>query len=54
MKSLIGFFCLLALTAANYEAEDDVLILTSKNFDQAIKEFPYILVEFYAPWCGHW
>jgi len=27
--------------------------LTDANFDQAIKEFPQLLVEFYAPWCGH-
>ena len=38
---------------AKIETEDDVLVLTESNFDQAVKENELILVEFYAPWCGH-
>lgn len=30
--------------------EDDVLILTKKNFDKVVKENDVVLVEFYAPW----
>ncbi|XP_054722821.1 protein disulfide-isomerase A4-like [Uloborus diversus] len=33
--------------------EDDVLILNRDNFDLHISSKAIILVEFYAPWCGH-
>lgn len=35
------------------EKSEGIYILTEKNYDKAVKEFEYLLVYFYAPWCGH-
>ncbi|KAI7947962.1 hypothetical protein MJO28_009870 [Puccinia striiformis f. sp. tritici] len=35
------------------DAPDDVIELTSENFDTVVTPAPLILVEFMAPWCGH-
>ena len=36
-----------------FPEEDDVLVLGDKNLKEALDKFEFILVEFYAPWCGH-
>uniref|UniRef100_A0A061SM56 Protein disulfide-isomerase n=1 Tax=Tetraselmis sp. GSL018 TaxID=582737 RepID=A0A061SM56_9CHLO len=35
------------------DSEDQVIVLTEKNFDSVISSHKFVLVEFYAPWCGH-
>lgn len=33
--------------------EKDVVVLTASNFTKFVESHSYVLVEFYAPWCGH-
>merc|ERR1711936_1273173 len=54
MKSLV---CLLAVASLGLGAEvtkdEGVSVLTAENFDEVIEGNEFVLVEFYAPWCGH-
>ena len=46
--SFVPFF-----SAHEFPTEGRVLELEESNFEAAISSFDYILVDFYAPWCGH-
>jgi len=44
---------LIGLSFAEEGEDEAVVTLTTENFDAFIKENGKVLVEFYAPWCGH-
>ena len=51
-KLLLSLFITLSVSAVIQE-EDGVWVLNDSNFEEALSQQPDLLVEFYAPWCGH-
>ena len=35
------------------EKDNGVYVLTDDNFDSFVEDKSIVLLEFYAPWCGH-
>jgi len=50
----VGIVFVVPFAVETYRAwNDPVLTLTNSNFDKYVKNTKEIMVEFYAPWCGH-
>lgn len=44
---------LFALASCEIKEEEDVMVVTTDNWDEAVRDDNNVLIEFYAPWCGH-
>lgn len=45
--------CVLKIRADDFQKDDGVIVLSKADFQKAVDSIQYLLVEFYAPWCGH-
>lgn len=52
-SSVTALVVLALKVVAEGESESAVLSLTASDFDEKVNSENLILVEFFAPWCGH-
>lgn len=52
---LLSLFSIIFILVRSDEPtiENGIYVLTDANFDSFLEDYPTVLIEFYAPWCGH-
>ncbi|GMH00329.1 hypothetical protein Nepgr_002168 [Nepenthes gracilis] len=53
VSAILYYSFLTSISADQIAIDGRVIELDESNFDSAISSFDYLLVDFYAPWCGH-
>jgi len=53
LLSVLSLFSAIGAYAVDIPKDGGVLVLTEDLFEEALEQHDPLLVEFYAPWCGH-
>jgi protein disulfide-isomerase A1 len=53
MKIIFLFFLTAQFMSEEAKQDENVYVLTDSNFKDFVSSHKYVLVKFYAPWCGH-
>lgn len=51
MQQILFILFAFSLANAEFTYENDVVILSESNFEEALDQFEYIFLDFYASWC---
>ncbi|KXJ74759.1 hypothetical protein RP20_CCG012992 [Aedes albopictus] len=53
LLSLLALACTVSPALSYFPEEKGILELNPSNYVAAVRQFPYLMVEFYAPWCPY-
>lgn len=54
MKILFIVLNLTVLIVSHFAEDEGVIVVTKHNIEDVIQKFPYFVLNFYSPDCGHW